>query len=43
MKDIAAAGFTSIQTSPVTQPKDYYWEGIAYGNVGIPDRCRRLT
>ena len=37
MKDIAAAGFTSIQTSPVTQPKDYYWEGIAYGNVGIPD------
>ncbi|MGN0470784.1 MAG: alpha-amylase family glycosyl hydrolase, partial [Acutalibacteraceae bacterium] len=37
MKDIAAAGYTSIQTSPVTQPKDYYWEGIAYGNVGIPD------
>ncbi len=37
MKDIAAAGFTSIQTSPVTQPKDYYWEGVAYGNVGIPD------
>lgn len=37
MKDIAAAGFTSIQTSPVQQPKDYYWEGVAYGNVGIPD------
>ena len=37
MKDIAAAGYTSIQTSPVTQPKDYYWEGIAYGDVGIPD------
>ena len=37
MKDIAAAGYTSIQTSPVTQPKDYYWEGVAYGNVGIPD------
>ena len=37
MKDIAASGYTSIQTSPVTQPKDYYWEGIAYGNVGIPD------
>ncbi|MDD6488542.1 MAG: hypothetical protein PUG48_01835, partial [Clostridia bacterium] len=29
MKDIAAAGYTSIQTSPVTQPKDYYWEGVA--------------
>ena len=39
MKDIAAAGYTSIQTSPVTQPKDYYWEGVAYGNVGIPDGC----
>lgn len=37
MKDIAAAGFTSIQTSPVQQPKDYFWEGVAYGNVGIPD------
>ena len=37
MKDIAASGYTSIQTSPVTQPKDYYWEGVAYGNVGIPD------
>ena len=37
MKDIAASGYTSIQTSPVQQPKDYYWEGVAYGNVGIPD------
>ncbi len=37
MKDIAAAGYTSIQTSPVQQPKDYYWEGVAHGNVGIPD------
>ena len=37
MKDIAAAGYTSIQTSPVQQPKDYYWEGVAYGNVGIPN------
>ncbi len=37
MKDIAAAGYTSVQTSPVQQPKDYYWEGVAYGNVGIPD------
>lgn len=37
MKDIAAAGFTSVQTSPVQQPKDYFWEGVAYGNVGIPD------
>ena len=37
MKYIAAAGYTSIQTSPVQQPKDYYWEGVAYGDVGIPD------
>ena len=37
MKDIAAAGYTSIQTSPVQQPKDYYWKGVAYGNVGIPN------
>ncbi len=37
MKDIAAAGFTSVQTSPVQQPKDYYWEGVAHGNVGIPN------
>ena len=37
MKDIAAAGFTAVQTSPVQQPKDYYWEGVAYGNVGIPN------
>ncbi len=37
MKDIAAAGYTSVQTSPVQQPKDYYWEGVAYGNVGIPN------
>ena len=37
MKDIAAAGYTSIQTSPVQQPKDYYWQGVAYGNVGIPN------
>ena len=39
MKDIAAAGYTSVQTSPVQQPKDYYWKGVAYGNVGIPDGC----
>ncbi len=37
LPQIAAAGYTSVQTSPVTQPKDYYWEGVAYGNVGIPD------
>lgn len=37
LPQIAAAGYTAIQTSPVTQPKDYYWEGVAYGNVGIPD------
>ncbi len=39
MKDIAAAGYTSVQTSPVQQPKDYYWKGVAYGNVGIPNGC----
>ena len=37
LPQIAAAGYTAVQTSPVTQPKDYYWEGTAYGNVGIPD------
>ncbi len=37
LPQIAAAGYTAVQTSPVTQPKDYYWEGIGYGNVGIPD------
>ena len=37
LPQIAASGYTAIQTSPVTQPKDYYWEGIGYGNVGIPD------
>ncbi len=34
---IAAAGYTAVQTSPVTQPKDYYWNDIPYANVGIPD------
>ncbi len=37
LPQIAAAGYSAIQTSPVTQPKDYYWTGVAYGNVGIPD------
>ncbi|MCH5297973.1 MAG: starch-binding protein [Ruminococcus sp.] len=37
LPQIAEAGYTAVQTSPVTQPKDYYWEGVAYGNVGIPD------
>ncbi len=37
LPQIAQAGYTAIQTSPVTQPKDYYWEGVAYGDVGIPD------
>lgn len=37
LPQIAQAGYTAVQTSPVQQPKDYYWEGIAYGNVGIPD------
>ena len=33
MKDIAAAGYTSIQTSPVQQPKDYYKK--VNGNDGV--------
>lgn len=37
LPQIAQAGYTAVQTSPVTQPKDYYWEGVAYGDVGIPD------
>ncbi|MGN0551661.1 MAG: alpha-amylase family glycosyl hydrolase [Acutalibacteraceae bacterium] len=37
MKTIAESGYSAVQTSPVTQPKDYYWEGVAYGDVGIPD------
>ena len=37
LPQIAAAGYSAVQTSPVTQPKDYYWEGVGYGNVGIPD------
>lgn len=37
LPQIAQAGYTAVQTSPVTQPKDYYWEGVGYGNVGIPD------
>ena len=37
LPQIAQAGYTAVQTSPVTQPKDYYWEGIGYGSVGIPD------
>lgn len=34
---IAAAGYSAIQTSPVTQPKDYMWKGVAYDSVGIPN------
>ncbi len=37
LPQIAAAGYSAVQTSPVTQPKDYYWDGVGYGNVGIPD------
>lgn len=37
LPQIAQAGYTAVQTSPVTQPKDYFWEGVAYGDVGIPD------
>lgn len=37
MQEIAQAGFTSVQTSPVQQPKDYTYEDKVYTNVGIPD------
>lgn len=33
MKDIAEAGYTAVQTSPVQPPKDYTWEGQVYTNT----------
>ncbi len=33
MKDIAEAGYTAVQTSPVQPPKDYIWEGQVYTNT----------
>ncbi|MGN0374234.1 MAG: alpha-amylase family glycosyl hydrolase, partial [Butyrivibrio sp.] len=37
MQEIAQAGFSSIQTSPVQQAKDYTYEGKVYTNVGTPN------
>ena len=37
MEEIAQAGFTAIQTSPVQQPKDYTYEGEVYNSVGTPN------
>lgn len=37
MPQIAAAGYSTIQTSPVTQPKDYEWKGAVASNVGTPN------
>ncbi|MDP4119859.1 MAG: alpha-amylase family glycosyl hydrolase [Bacillota bacterium] len=37
MPQIAAAGYSAIQTSPVTQPKDFYYNGVNYSNVGTPN------
>jgi alpha-amylase len=37
MQEIAQAGFSSIQTSPIQQAKDYTYEGKVYTNVGTPN------
>ena len=37
MAEIAQAGFSGIQTSPVQQPKDYTYEGVVYNTVGTPN------
>lgn len=39
MAKIAQSGYSAIQTSPVTQPKDYRYDGEVESNVGIPDGC----
>ena len=33
---IAECGYSAIQTSPATQPKDYEWEGVVDSDVGTP-------
>ena len=33
---IAECGYSAIQTSPATQPKDYMWEGVVGTDVGTP-------
>lgn len=37
MEEIAQAGYTAIQTSPIQQPKDYTYEGKVYNSVGTPN------
>jgi len=37
MPQIAAAGYSAVQTSPVTQPKDFYYQGVKYSSVGTPN------
>lgn len=36
MKLIAECGYSAIQTSPATQPKDYSYEGVVGNDVGTP-------
>ncbi|SEQ14313.1 alpha-amylase [Lachnospiraceae bacterium RM5] len=36
MQLIAESGYSAIQTSPCTQPKDYVWEGVVDNQVGWP-------
>ena len=33
---IAQCGYSAVQTSPATQPKDYTYEGVVGMEVGIP-------
>ncbi|MDE7431989.1 MAG: starch-binding protein [Lachnospiraceae bacterium] len=33
---IAECGYSAIQTSPATQPKDYMWDGVVGTDVGTP-------
>lgn len=39
MQEIAQAGYSAIQTSPVQQPKDYTYAGNVDTNVGTPNGC----
>lgn len=36
MQLIAESGYSAIQTSPATQPKDYAYKGVVDSEVGIP-------
>ena len=35
---IAESGYSAVQTSPATQPKDYTWEGVVGTDVGTPGK-----